>query len=102
MAEQRPHIGERDQIHDGRNRQRPGQGARPVRAGQGGSWLALIVSQIRRLFPLSLSVPIRRRVLAGFQPRWPGLKMTVAGFDFWPSSSERVPRSQFKQLNLFV
>jgi cephalosporin hydroxylase len=33
MTDQRPHVGERDQIHDGWDRQRPGQGARPIRAG---------------------------------------------------------------------
>ena len=33
MPDQRPHVGERDQIHDGRDCQRPWQGARPVRAG---------------------------------------------------------------------
>ena len=37
MADQRPHVGERDQIHDGRDCQRAWQGARPVGAGQGGS-----------------------------------------------------------------
>jgi hypothetical protein len=30
MPDQRAHVGERDQIHDGRDCQRPGQGARPV------------------------------------------------------------------------
>ena len=34
MTEQRAHVGERDQIHDGRDCQRPGQGARPVGARQ--------------------------------------------------------------------
>jgi hypothetical protein len=43
--------------------------------------LALAMSQIHRLFSVSLSVPKHGWVLAGFRTYWPDLKIAVAGFE---------------------